>query len=242
MDLLTACAIVGVNPDNPFPRNSKMPGPSFDLPASACKRGSELATNPGSMCHPKSCYAKRGFFTFKNVVEPSERRLAALMNPGWVEAFVTILRLKYATTTYFRWHASGDLQSAEHLRRIVEVAVRCPGVMFWLPTHEGAIVRQVVGDFAESMPHNLMIRISADLIGESARTDFPFTSSVHRDYGDPPKGASECRAHDRDNECGPCRACWSRKVTRVSYPRTRASVGVSGTGKRSKQLRIFQEG
>ena len=33
------------------------------------------------------------------------------------------------------------------------------------------------------------------------------------------KGVVECRAVEaRDNHCGPCRACWDRRVRVVSYP------------------------
>lgn len=237
MSLETAMEIVGVrNAADPFPTNSKMPGPSFDLPASACRRGSELAAHPTSMCNQKNCYAKRGFFLFPNVREAQARRLAAISSPGWVEAFVTILRLRYPTVTYFRWHASGDLQSFDHLMNIMSVAAACPGIRFWLPTHEHALISQIKPEW---VPTNLMIRLSADLISQPAPRSWPFTSTVHSVYGDPPPGSVECRSHDRDNSCGTCRACWNPRASSVSYPRTN-SAGVAGTGIRPRQLRIFQ--
>ena len=68
------------------------------------------------------------------------RRLAALSNPAWVEAMVySISRSK---VPYFRWHDSGDIQDMKHLNKIVAVAKACPGVTFWLPTREKALISQ----------------------------------------------------------------------------------------------------
>jgi hypothetical protein len=61
---------------------------------------------------------------------------------------------------HFRWHDSGDLQSLEHLRKIVAVARRLPGVKFWLPTREYQTVEAYRRGYGV-MPANLVVRYSA---------------------------------------------------------------------------------
>lgn len=233
------------NMAEPFPTNRKMPGPSYDLPASACLRGSHLASVRNSTCHEGTCYAKRGFFRMGNVRASSERHLRAVIDGrigDWLEAFVFILRERYRDEAHFRWHASGDLQSYGHLIDINAIAKACPWMSFWLPTHEPFLVREALRYMVQA--DNLTIRISSDILGQPAEHTFGLPSSmVHYDYGDPPlvngRKVVECRAHDRGNNCGTCRACWRRDVDVVSYPRT-TPHGVTGTGRRSAQLRIFQ--
>lgn len=246
MNLEQAMAAVGArNANDPFPTNSKMPGPSYDLPASACKRGTELASRPDAMCNPKNCYAKRGFFVMPNVQEAHNLHLASIDNEDWVDGFVYILETRYSDERWFRFHASGDIQHHRHLLNIMQVAVRRPQMRFWLPTHEPYIVHDVLANYVR--PENLTIRISADAIGARPDYDLPWyanelpRSMVHHDYGDPPSGVYECRAHDRDNECGRCRACWSPNADVVSYTKTSAGGRINGTGRRSPQLRLFQE-
>lgn len=251
MDLREAMDIVGLSNENePLPTNRKMPGPSYDLPAHACKRGAVLAHDRRSMCHPKTCYAKRGWFRAPWVKEGLERRLASIGRPAWAEAFGVVLRTKYATIRHFRWHASGDLQSANHLRDIIQVARLAPWMKFWLPSHEPAIVEEVLRSRGfHELPDNLTIRISADRLYEFPElVDISLTlrqlqfSMVHEVFGQAPKMVNagwpvfECRSHERGNECGGCRVCWSNNpaLKVVSYPRT-TSRGVI----RSAQLRIL---
>lgn len=232
MNLTEAMAEVGaVNEAQPFGQNTKMPGPSYDLPAWECKRGTLLSSDRRSMCHKKRCYAKRGFFRWRHVKERSYAHLASLTNARWVEAFIFILRTVYRKERWFRWHAAGDLQSKQHLRNIIDVARGVPHIRFWLPTHEPFLVAEVLRerDYA-TLPDNLTIRISADAINALPNWDeWPLVirtlpaSMVHPTYGEPPvipgKLVFECRSHDRDNECGKCRVCWSHADV-VSYPET----------------------
>ncbi len=55
---------------------SKMPGPSYNLPATQCITGAKLAKIPGSVCH--GCYALKGRYRFNNVKAAMARRLEAL--------------------------------------------------------------------------------------------------------------------------------------------------------------------
>jgi hypothetical protein len=126
----------------------------------------------------------------------------------------------YARGSYFRWFDSGDLQSPEHLDRILWVARRTASTRHWLPTRETGMV----GGLLRLVPRNLTLRISADRIGErpgEPTWDLP-TSTVHREPGRPvpgprPGASIECPAHLRGHHCGDCRACWSPRVRNVSY-------------------------
>ena len=53
---------------------SKMPGPSFNLPAAACITGSKLVAVKGSTC--SGCYALKGRYRFGNVQAALKRRLS----------------------------------------------------------------------------------------------------------------------------------------------------------------------
>ena len=55
---------------------SKMPGPSYNLPAAACITGAKLAKIPGTVCY--GCYALKGRYRFTNVRLALARRLESL--------------------------------------------------------------------------------------------------------------------------------------------------------------------
>ena len=195
-------------------RNSKMPCKSYSLPAGKdCHVGRTLLHTPGSTCH--SCYAQKGFSAvFAKTVNPFRRKkLRALAHPQWVEAMTVMLRGEF----YFRWHDSGDLQSVEHLQRIVEVCIATPHCKHWLPTREFNIVRRYV-EAGGTFPENLVIRLSAYMV--DSRPPQPVgliqlqTSTVHHRAA--PHG-QECHAPKQGGQCLDCRACWSAKVPNVSY-------------------------
>lgn len=193
-------------------RPSKMPGPAYSLPAKDCQVGSALVKIPGTTCH--NCYALKGRYSFPNVQNALTKRLNSLGNPLWVEAIVTMI--KSSKTKYFRWHDSGDIQSTEHLQKIVSVCQQLPKVKFWLPTREYDYVRRYME--SNSIPKNLTIRLSAHVVDRDPPSGFGLpTSTVHT------KGSNivgeECRAYTRDNKCGSCRACWDSNVANVSYPK-----------------------
>jgi hypothetical protein len=154
-----------------------------------------------------------------------------------IEAFSLVLNTREASTRkriaaghpigndgrYFRWHDAGDLASVEHLDAIVQIAVNCPRVSFWLPTRESKIVRawcraNGVADPIEVAP-NLVCRGSAAMIDGRAPDGFRFASGVHSRKGSPPTGMVECGAYENNGECGACRTCWDPNVAAVSYPR-----------------------
>jgi hypothetical protein len=139
-------------------RTSKMPGLSYSLPAWACQTGAKLRKIPTSPCF--GCYAlKNNYVRYPAIKEAQYRRLDAITHPDWVQAMaVQIKRQKW-----FRWHDAGDLQSSEHMQKIIEVCKLTPDTQHWLPTQE----RQYLPDPAD-VPKNLIIRLSAAKVDGTA--------------------------------------------------------------------------
>ncbi len=182
---------------------NKMPGPSINLPAWNCITGVKLQKVPGSVC--AGCYAMKGRYRFPNVREAMDKRLAALTDPRWVDAMVTLI----TGEPWFRWHDSGDIQSPEHLKNIFEVCKRTPGTRHWMPTREVKFLKFM--DPA-TVPPNLIIRISSHMINQGPVKHWPWTSTVSTDAQD-----RTCPAPDQGNQCGSCRACWSRDTDNICY-------------------------
>jgi hypothetical protein len=181
---------------------SKMPGPSYNLPATQCITGSKLVKIPGSVC--KGCYALKGRYNFSNVRLALARRLESLPHPQWVLAMTVLIKGEEV----FRWHDSGDLQSAWHLKRIFEVCKATPETSHWLPTREAKFLPLNT----DSIPKNLLIRMSSHMIDQKPVKFWPWTSTVST-------GSFTCPASKQGNECKSCRNCWSREVANVSYPK-----------------------
>ena len=182
---------------------SKMPGPAYNLPATECITGAKLVQIPGSVC--AGCYALKGRYRFSNVRLALARRLESLKHPRWIEAMVTLIHGE----PWFRWHDSGDLQSAWHLKRIFEVCNRTPDTKHWLPTREARFLSLMDPDI---VPPNLIIRMSSHMIDQGPVKFWPWTSTVStRD--------STCPARLQNNKCKDCRACWDRSVSNVTYPK-----------------------
>src|SRR5205823_6522711 len=111
---------------------SKMPCPSWGIPATRCKIGSLLARKPGSTC--ASCYALRGRYRFDAVQAKLQQRFTGLFHELWTPAMVFLVR--YYCDRYFRLFDSGDVQDVPHLKNIVTLACHTPDVQIWLPTRE----------------------------------------------------------------------------------------------------------
>ena len=200
---------------------SKMPCKSYSLPTEACITGFKMSQIAGSIC--SSCYADKGFYKmYANNIKPAQfSRLDSINGEHWVSGMVSLI----GSDEYFRWHDSGDLQSVEHLEKIVQVALLTPNCMHWLPTREYSIIKDYIRKHGrDSIPNNLKIRLSAmypdkkvvipvSLQGISNVT----VSNVHtslvslkaNDLG------NACKASDQGGECRDCRLCWTDKP--VSY-------------------------
>ena len=189
---------------------SKMPGPSYNTPASRCLTGAKLRKVPGSVC--SSCYALKGNYKrFPKVEEALERRFKSLKRQAWIPAMATLIKKH----KYFRWHDAGDIQSVKHLENIFEVCRLTPDTQHWMPTREVQILKKWWNHpkykISDLIPPNLIIRISSHMIDQPAVKFWPWTSTVTSGHD------ASCPAPKQGNKCGDCRACWDRSVPSVSY-------------------------
>ena len=184
-----------------FTKTSKMPGLSYSLPAWEGKTGWKLAQVPGTPSF--SCYAKKGNYTrYPEIKAAQYRRLSAIENPLWVQAMAA----KIKNQKWFRWHDAGDVQSVEHMQKILEVCRLTPDTRHWLPTQE----RQFL-PAPEEVPANLVIRLSRSKI------DGPASSAWSHESGVTTGEARTCPAPDQSGKCGDCRQCWDPEVKAVVY-------------------------
>ena len=184
-------------------KTKKMPGLSYSLPAWACIVGKKLRKIKKSVC--AGCYALKGNYTRYPAIKAAQYyRLASLMEPDWVPAMVAQVKRQ----TWFRWHDAGDLQSVQHLKNIFEVCNQTPATRHWLPTREAKFLPLNT----DSIPKNLLIRMSSHMIDQKPVTFWPWTSTVST-------GDFTCPASKQDNQCKSCRNCWDRNVAHVSYPK-----------------------
>ena len=184
-----------------FTKTSKMPGLSYSLPAWVCKTGWKLAQIEGTPCF--FCYAKKGNYTRYPAIKAAQyRRLEAIKHPRWVEAMAA--RIK--NLKWFRWHDAGDVQSKDHMQKILEVCRLTPDTKHWLPTQE----RQYLPD-PEQVPDNLIIRLSAARVDGTAGNAWSHSSTVVTD------GSPSCPAPTQGGKCRDCRACWNKDIKNISY-------------------------
>lgn len=210
--------------------NSKMPGGTFALATSGCNVGGRLAKVEGSVCH--KCYAVRLEKFRPAVLAAWEANLARTLDymatadgrKAWTDAMIVQVQWAVARTgePFFRWFDSGDIpRSMTGLRLldcIAAVAIALPDVSFWLPTREVQTVN--AWRMAWVVPGNLTIRLSSAMIGAAplrVAADVK-TSTVHRKGPGASPVGHVCPARHQGNQCGSCRACWSRDVSNVSYP------------------------
>ena len=185
-----------------FTKTKKMPGLSYSLPAWECKTGAKLVKIPGSVC--AGCYAMKGNYTRYPAIKAAQyRRLDAIKHPLWVEAMAA----KIKRQKWFRWHDAGDIQSADHLKKIFEVCKLTPDTKHWMPTREAQFLKDVN---PEEVPENLIIRMSSHMIDQGPVSFWPWTSTVG-------SKSRTCPAPDQGNSCGDCRACWDRNTPNIEY-------------------------
>ena len=186
-----------------FTRTSKMPGLSYSLPAWECKTGWKLSQVEGTPCF--FCYAKKGNYTrYPAIKEAQYRRLRAINHPYWVQAMATVIKRH----KFFRWHDAGDVQSPEHMQKILEVCRLTPDTKHWLPTREAQILKRVK---VNEVPRNLVIRFSSHMVDQGPVSFWPWTSTVTTD------GQHSCPSSKQGNKCLDCRACWDRDIRNISY-------------------------
>ena len=202
-------------------RTSKMPGYSTALSAFDCPTGSLLAKITGTVCN--KCYAMKGNYLFPDVKASHKARLAAIIHPLWVDAMSFLIARRCTIgdpeLSFFRWFDSGDLQTIDHLVKILEVARRTPGVHHWLATREVKLLKHydkgVKAGLYPLPPGNVTFRVSASRFGQPPLTNLPtWANTATVDWEQAPHN---CPAPKQNNSCGSCRACWDKSVPNVNY-------------------------
>mgnify|MGYP003136231036 CR=1 FL=1 len=202
---------------------SKMPSYAWSISARRCNTGSKLANVKGSVC--EGCYALKGRYMFKSIQGALDRRYNQWHDNRklWVDAMIYIMHNKQhiINTGHFRWFDSGDIQGEDMLNDINTVAWASPTISFWLPTKEYKLIK----NYDKEIAPNLVIRVSAPMIDKNfpqwAYKDnnhtYDYISTVYSKANLHTAEGYVCPASKQDNKCGSCRACWSDKVSEVSY-------------------------
>ena len=194
-------------------KTGKMPCKSWSLPAwDTCPGAKEDDGTAVEAC--SHCYARQGMYRFGVVKAAREHNMADWQLPDWEDAMVKAI----GNDKFFRWFDSGDIYCVELAQKIRRVIHRTPDTKHWLPTRSYKFV-----DIAEvlvtieELP-NAVVRCSSDSIhGGVYPTRNNSTIVQSPEDFDKDRHGILCRAFQRAGKCGDCRACWSKKVTTVSY-------------------------
>ena len=203
-------------------KTGKMPCKSWSLPAwDTCPGAKEGDGTAVEAC--SHCYARQGMYRFGVVKAAREHNMADWQLPDWEDAMVKAI----GNDKYFRWFDSGDVYCVDLAYKIGRVILRTLGTKHWLPTrsHKDKKIKGAL-ELIQGLP-NVVVRLSSDSVqGELVATvrtkcggSFHQNSTIVQspeDF-DKDKHGILCRAFQRAGKCGDCRACWSKKVTTVSY-------------------------
>ena len=198
---------------------SKMPTYAWSISAKRCNIGSKLAKVEGSVCN--KCYALKGMYQFPQTQNALEKRYNKWNNDRytWTNAMIYLMHNKkhIKDTGHFRWFDSGDIQGGAMLSDINTIAWSSPNIRFWLPTKEYKLVREYTKE--NDIAPNLIIRVSNPNVNSNTlkKVDHQYISTVYsKDMLENSEGYI-CPSSKQDNQCKDCRACWSDKISEVSY-------------------------
>lgn len=189
----------------------KMPCKSWSLQA--------LDTCPGStddrgqlVAACRGCYATDGNYRFKSVKAVRDHNREAWQD----DAFANLMVEALDNDRYFRWFDSGDMYHLRLAEKILEICKRTPWVSHWIPTRMYKFPKfaPVLAEL-EALP-NVVVRYSSDSISGGVipgRNSSTIVASAEH----APDGIEVCGAGSRGGKCGPCRACWNKKVSVVGY-------------------------
>lgn len=206
----------------------KIPTYCYSISAKKCITGAILRNIKNSTC--SQCYALKGFYIAHWVQKILEKRYQAVMyNRQWTNAMVfLILHMKLA---FFRWHDAGDLQSVQHLQKIIRVCKMTPKCSHWLPTREWGIVRKYwelngMIPLNKLIP-NLCIRLSATMYDAQPPIKLAeklgvTVSAVNRTKFNCPASTKTYiekngRKLEQEGYCGSCRKCWNNDEFSITY-------------------------
>lgn len=204
-------------------QTSKMPGPSWSLPA-----GESCPRRCGTIC--EHCYAEKGCYVWQVVQDAQWARFnwtRACMKTAegralWVSTMVNAIRA--VGCDYFRVHDSGDMFSPAYADCWLAVCSAMPEVKFWIPTRSWQQPSGILPVFDPIMNTlrrmaklpNVTVRPSALNFGDYA----PKVAGLHAGSTAAMPDmfrARQCPAYLQDGHCLDCRTCWDDKTAPVSY-------------------------
>jgi hypothetical protein len=148
-----------------------------------------------------------------NVKNCLEKRFQSLSHPEWVSA-MTLSISGSEGSGFFRWHDSGDIQSVEHLEKIVQVAKNLPNIQFWIPTREYSFVSNYLKKHG-AFPSNLTVRLSALMV--DGQPPVGIAKRLNLTTSGVATAGFNCPANSQGNKCLSCRACWDKNVNNINY-------------------------
>jgi hypothetical protein len=186
-------------------QTSKMPGPSWSLPAHrACPRAN------GSIC--ESCYAAKGCYRYSSTRNAQNVRFA------WTGES---MRTPAGRTEWIARMVTAILESG--CECWLEVCRMLPQVRFWIPTRAWQAPKSTLPVFdpllnvlrqLAQLP-NVTVRPSALNFGDYA----PVVEGLHAGSTAAMPDmlrARQCPAYAQGGCCSDCRACWKDKETPIS--------------------------
>lgn len=195
---------------------------SWSLPAGVHCPG-KIGDNPGTVADVcKDCYAMRGNYRFKNIMEPRKFNAEDWKTEDWTRRMVQALKGK----KYFRWVDSGDIYHIRLAEKILEVMKQTPDTLHWLPTRMGKFPKfAAILARMDALP-NVAVRFSSDSISGQFG---PEHGSTVIDVSLPvPNGVTVCHAYISESDrlkhgkravakCHGCRACWDKSIKVIGY-------------------------
>lgn len=178
-----------------------------------------IDTCPGSIASPgelvdacKGCYATTGNYRYPNVKAPRLHNQQDWQRLEWADDMVQELD----SDRYFRWFDSGDMYALGLAEKMLDVMIRTPWCMHWVPTrmHKFPKFRDVLQRM-QALP-NVSVRFSSDSVtGE-------YIPGTHGSVIVPDASfktdAKLCRAYEHGGKCNKCRACWDKSIPVIAYP------------------------
>jgi hypothetical protein len=204
-------------------QTTKMPGPSWSLPAHrACPRAN------GTICD--SCYAEKGCYRYSSTQNAQKARFkwtvksmrSSAGREQWIAAMVE--GIHKSGCAFFRVHDSGDMFSVSYAEAWLEVCRVLPEVKFWIPTRTWQMPQSVLPmSDPLLMVLSQMARLPNVTVRPSAlnfRDHAPRVAGLHAgSTAEMPDvfRAWQCPAPKQDGMCSDCRVCWDSKDMPVSY-------------------------
>ena len=208
----------------------KMWGGADDLPTAACNVGAKMRHQEGTPC--SGCYAD---FSRQNQEAPQKiqwRNMLGLANPQLYAAALSYQIENHHMGDHIRMFSSGDLQNANHLAMLMDIARAHPEKNFWLPTREVGHVGDWLdanGGVNTDIPKNMALRISTPR-GGGLETELARWLAKHPQISvstmnashDNPDNVWVCPAAGHKGEEGKCEhhgcnACWDPSIEHIDY-------------------------